>query len=37
MVGDGDGVVCVPFDVTAEVLKAAEAKHQGETKQLAAI
>ena len=37
IVGDGDGIVCVPFDVTAEVLKATEAKHQTEIKQLAAI
>jgi len=37
IVGDGDGVVCVPFDVATEVLKAAEAKHQAEIKQLAAI
>ena len=37
IVGDGDGIVCVPFDLTAEVLKATEAKHQAELKQLAAI
>jgi RraA family protein len=37
IVGDGDGIVCVPFDATTEVLKAAEAKHQAEIKQLAAI
>jgi RraA family protein len=37
IVGDGDGIVCVPFDVTAEVLKATEAKHHAEIKQLAAI
>ena len=37
IVGDGDGVVCVPFDATAEVLKAAEAKHQAEIKQFAAL
>jgi regulator of RNase E activity RraA len=37
IVGDGDGIVCVPFDLTAEVLKATEAKHQSELKQLAAI
>jgi RraA family protein len=37
IVGDGDGIVCVPFDVTFEVLKAAEAKHQAEIKQLSAI
>lgn len=37
IVGDGDGIVCVPFDVTAEVLKATEAKQQAEIKQLALI
>ena len=37
IVGDGDGIVCVPFDVTGDVLKATEAKHQAEIKQLAAI
>jgi RraA family protein len=37
IVGDGDGIVCVPYNVTAEVLKATEAKHQAEIKQLAAI
>ena len=37
IVGDGDGLVCVPFDITAEVLKATEAKHQAEIKQMAAI
>jgi RraA family protein len=37
IVGDGDGIVCVPYDQTAEVLKAAEAKHQAELKQLVAI
>ena len=37
IVGDGDGVVCVPYDATSEVLKATEAKHQAEIKQLAAI
>ena len=37
IVGDGDGVVCVPFGGTAEVLKATTAKHEAETKQLAAI
>ena len=37
IVGDGDGIVCVPFGVTTEVLKATEAKHQAELKQLAAI
>ena len=37
IVGDGDGVVCVPFGSTAEVLKATTAKHEAEIKQLAAI
>jgi regulator of RNase E activity RraA len=37
VVGDGDGIVCVPFDQTAEVLKATEAKHQAELKQMVAI
>jgi regulator of RNase E activity RraA len=37
IVGDGDGIVCVPYDATTEVLKAAESKHQAEIKQLAAI
>src|SRR5690348_13468384 len=37
IVGDGDGIVCVPFDVAAEVLKATEAKRQAEIKQLALI
>ena len=37
IVGDGDGIVCVPFEATAEVLKATHAKHEAEIKQLAAI
>ncbi|HVV39697.1 MAG TPA: RraA family protein [Nitrobacter sp.] len=37
IVGDGDGIVCVPFDAAADLLKAAEAKHQAETRQMAAI
>jgi len=37
IVGDGDGIVCVPYDLAAEVLKATETKHQAEIKQLAAI
>lgn len=37
IVGDGDGIVCVPFDVAEEVLKATEAKHKAEIKQFAAI
>ncbi len=34
IVGDGDGVVCVPFDFTADILKATEARHRAELKQL---
>jgi len=37
IIGDGDGIVCVPFEETEEVLKATETKHQAEIKQLAAI
>lgn len=37
IVGDGDGIVCVPFEATEEVLKATQAKHAAEIKQLAAI
>ena len=37
IVGDGDGIVCVPFASTADVLKATTAKHDAEIKQLAAI
>ena len=37
IVGDDDGVVCVPFDQTDEVYSAANAKQQGEAKTMAAI
>jgi RraA family protein len=37
VVGDGDGLVCVPFDQTEEVLKATQAKHAAELKQIEAI
>ena len=37
IVGDGDGIVSVPYDLAEEVLTATEAKHQSEIKQLAAI
>ena len=37
IVGDGDGVVCVPVALIADVLKATTAKHEAENKQLAAI
>lgn len=37
VVGDGDGLVCVPYDQAAEVLKATQAKHAAELKQIEAI
>jgi RraA family protein len=37
VVGDGDGLVCVPYQQTAEVLKATQAKHAAELKQIEAI
>lgn len=37
IVGDGDGIVSVPYDLAEAVLTATEAKHQSEIKQLAAI
>ena len=37
IVGDGDGIVCVPYDQTEAVLKATEAKHRTEIEQFAAI
>ena len=37
IVGDDDGIVCVPFDQTEEVYRAANAKQQGEAKTMAAI
>ena len=37
IVGDDDGLICVPFDQTAAVLAAASAKHAAEHKQLAEI
>jgi RraA family protein len=37
VVGDGDGLVCIPYEQTAEVLKATEAKHAAELKQIEAI
>ena len=37
IVGDGDGIICVPYDATADVLTSAEGKHQAELKQLVAI
>jgi RraA family protein len=37
IVGDDDGIVCVPFDQLEEVYAAANAKQQGEAKTMAAI
>jgi regulator of RNase E activity RraA len=37
MLGDDDGVLCVPFDDAEAVLAAAQAKHAAEEKQMAAI
>ena len=37
ILGDGDGVLCVPFDVLEQVLTAAEAKEAAEKLQMAAI
>ncbi|HVX75202.1 MAG TPA: RraA family protein [Bradyrhizobium sp.] len=37
IVGDGDGIVCVPFEQTAQILQATEAKHRAELKQLEEI
>lgn len=37
IIGDEDGLLCVPFDQTAEVYAAASAKHAAEEKQMAAI
>jgi RraA family protein len=37
ILGDDDGVVCIPFDQTAAVLAATEAKQAAEQKQMAAI
>jgi RraA family protein len=37
VVGDGDGLVCVPYEQTTELLKATEAKHAAELKQIEAI
>lgn len=37
ILGDDDGLVCVPYDATDEVLRAAEAKHKAETAQLVGI
>ena len=37
IVGDGDGMLCVPYDQAEEVYAATRAKHDAETKQFAAI
>jgi regulator of RNase E activity RraA len=37
IVGDDDGVLCVPIDHAPAILKATEAKHAAETKQMADI
>jgi RraA family protein len=37
IVGDGDGVLCVPFALTEDIYKATKAKNDAEIKQLAAI
>jgi len=37
VIGDGDGVLCVPFALAEELYKAAKAKNDAEVKQLAAI
>jgi RraA family protein len=36
VLGDDDGVLCVPFEATAAVLKATQAKHAAEQQQMAA-
>ena len=37
LVGDDDGIVCVPFDLTQEIYAAASKKRQGEAETMAAI
>jgi regulator of RNase E activity RraA len=37
IVGDGDGIMCIPFDQTDEVFKAVSKKIEAETKALADI
>ena len=37
VIGDSDGVLCVPLDQAEEILAKAEAKHAAETRQLQAI
>jgi regulator of RNase E activity RraA len=35
IIGDGDGLLCIPFDETEEVYRAASAKNKAEDKILA--
>ena len=37
IIGDGDGVLCVPFDEIDQILTAAEAKKAAEDVEMAAI
>jgi RraA family protein len=37
VIGDGDGLLCIPYAQTEEVYKAAKAKNDAEAKQIAAI
>jgi regulator of RNase E activity RraA len=37
MIGDSDGVLCVPIDGAEEILKSTQAKSEAEIKQMAAI
>src|SRR5207244_12585857 len=37
VIGDEDGLLCVPYDQVEEVYKQASAKHAAEEKQMAAI
>jgi regulator of RNase E activity RraA len=37
IVGDGDGLLCIPYDQTEDVYKAAKAKNDAENKQITAI
>ena len=37
VIGDGDGLLCVPFGQVEDVYKAAKAKNDAENKQITAI
>jgi regulator of RNase E activity RraA len=37
IVGDGDGLLCIPFALTEDIYKAAKAKNDAEQRQIAAI